>query len=425
MVLKPGPGSKPPRRGRLIAVSPPHPDDVGADADLATTTALAHRSARYTPGALVLHWLIALAVLAMIPLGLIMKRAGLALETKLWLYQLHKSIGLTIFALMLARIAVRMRHAPPPLPAGISALFGRLAHSAHLALYMLLIALPITGWLLASSAVLNVQTLYFNLFTVPHLPGWATLPVETRRVFEVYYANLHGLTALALGVLVLIHIGAALYHLRHGIDLLARMMPWRPAGKTQKIRVASRLLPVMLAALVLAPAASAAGPSPEWTTDPAASSLTFAVQAGAETVRGRFPDFSARISFDPAAPETARVEISIAIAALTTGSAEIDGALKLADWFDAGRHPTAMFKADRAERTATGYTIHGALTVRGTTHPVALPFTLSITGRRAEATGEITLNRLHFGVGRKDPIAGFIIAPEVRVTLKLVAERQD
>ncbi len=409
--------------------------------DAQRTAAAAASPRHYTRVAIVLHWLVALAVLAMLPLGLVMKRAAVALETKFWLYQLHKSLGFTILALMLVRIVWRLRHAPPPLPAGISARLTRLAQSAHLALYMLLIALPVTGWLLVSSAALNVPTRYFNLVTVPHLPGWSTLPVETRGVFETYYANLHRYTALALGLLVLVHIAAALYHRRHGIDLRARMrlLPGiRPRigprsgpriGRRDhtppRIRVSAFLMSVALGAALLASAAvPATATAPAWTVDAAASSLSFSVKAGADTVRGRFPDFTARITFDPAAPETVDIDISIGIAALTTGTPDIDAALKMPDWFDAARHPTAHLRATRAERTATGFILHGTLTLRGTSVPVALPFVLAHSGRRAEATGELTLDRLQFGIGSKSPIPGLFIASDVRVTLKLVAERQ-
>jgi cytochrome b561/polyisoprenoid-binding protein YceI len=425
---------RPQRKPRIIAASPVgvamavaerrRLDRKAVTDDAAVqVTAAEHRPSRYTRTASLLHWLIALGVVVMLPLGLAMKRAPFALEAKLKLYQLHKSIGLTILALMLARVVWRLGHAPPPLPAGFSVATRGLAHAVHLLLYMLLLALPIAGWLLTSSAALPIPTRFFDVFTVPHLPALATLPAEARRVWELFFGQLHSLSALALGLLITLHVLAALRHQRRGVDILARMLPWRRTAAKPPIRVATLLL-ALAAAVALAPPLAAAGP-PAWTVDPKASSLTFAAMAGGQAVTGRFPQIEARIRLDPEKPETAEIEIRIVIAALTTGTAEVDAALQAIDWFDAKAHPIAVFRSKSAERTAAGFLLAGEIALRGTTRRLAVPFKLALDGRRATATGEVTLDRNDFGIGPRDPIAGIAVAPEVRIALKIVADRAE
>ena len=109
---------------------------------------------RYSAVAVALHWVIALCILSMIPMGWWMTAAieqpG-SQAAAYRLFQLHKSIGFLILALTLVRIVWRLTHRPPALPAGMKRWEAFAAHATHAAFYALMLGLPLTGWLYVSA----------------------------------------------------------------------------------------------------------------------------------------------------------------------------------------------------------------------------------------------------------------------------------
>ena len=158
--------------------------------------------AGYTAIARLFHWSTALLVLVMIPIGIVMANVnvGPAQDT---LYHLHRSIGVVLLPLVLARLLYRMSHPPPPLPARVPAGQRRIAHATHCALYGLLLLQAMVGWI-ATSAY-RAPILVFWLFELP--PIW---PVD-RPLSESLFA-VHRVMGFALLILIVLHIGAALFH---------------------------------------------------------------------------------------------------------------------------------------------------------------------------------------------------------------------
>ncbi len=111
----------------------------------------------------------ALGFLALIVIGLSMTHLGFAPMTKFKLYQLHKSIGVTILLLALCRLGWRLTHRPPPLP-DMPPLQRFAAEAGHVLLYALMLALPLTGWALVSASPLNLPTVLYGVIPWPHLP---------------------------------------------------------------------------------------------------------------------------------------------------------------------------------------------------------------------------------------------------------------
>ena len=180
--------------------------------------------ARYTMVAIVLHWMIGAAVLALIGIGLTMMHAPIAKADKFRLFQLHKSIGITVLWLVVARVAWRFAHPPPALPADMPALERRAAGAAHLGLYAFLIGLPLTGWALVSASPLNIPTILYGLVRWPHLPVLSTL--QHKAPVEEVFKDIHTWGAWILIALVALHIAAALRHqfvMRD--DVFWRMLP--------------------------------------------------------------------------------------------------------------------------------------------------------------------------------------------------------
>ena len=172
----------------------------------------------YTATAKALHWLMALMLFAMLALGFYMQGLPLSPE-KLQLYSWHKWAGVTIFLLVLFRLAWRFTHRPPALPASMPKLMQLAAHAGHLALYGLMLAIPLSGWLMSSAK--GFQTVWFGILPLPDL-------LAKDKALGDLLQTVHVSLNLLLLVVVVGHVGAALKH--HFIDrddILTRMLPKR------------------------------------------------------------------------------------------------------------------------------------------------------------------------------------------------------
>ncbi|TGD98611.1 cytochrome b [Methylobacterium nonmethylotrophicum] len=189
-------------------------------------------SRRYTIVAIVLHWLIALGILALLALGLAMTRGPLSPMDRFAFYQWHKSIGLTVLVLMALRLAWRLFNPPPPLPEAMPTAERRAAGAAHLALYGLLLAMPLVGWAMVSASPYNIPTVLYGAIPWPHLPVLPELP--NKAAVEGALKLVHSYGAWLLIALLLLHVGAALrHHLVLRDDTLWRMLPLVPRARAK------------------------------------------------------------------------------------------------------------------------------------------------------------------------------------------------
>lgn len=188
---------------------------------------------RYSNVAIALHWLIALGIIVNITLGLYFADLPRSDPDKFFLTQTHKSIGLTILVLSLIRVVWRLMNPPPPLPASMSPAMRFAAHATHFLLYFLIVAIPLSGWLLVSSSPLGLPTMYFGWFAWPELPYFSDLPRAAKKIWVHEFGTVHVYLAWSAIVLVTIHALAALYHqfIRRDV-ILGRMLPL--AGGTEK-----------------------------------------------------------------------------------------------------------------------------------------------------------------------------------------------
>ncbi len=172
---------------------------------------------RYGALAQFFHWITVALVIALIVIAAYMTDLPLGPE-KIQVYNLHKSLGVTVLALTLLRLVWRWLSPPPALPAGLAGWERLAAQASHLLLYLLLFAQPLTGIVHSWSA--NFPVVIFGALTLPNLtgpnPGLKEILEET-----------HHLMGWALCGLFLIHAGAALrHHYQLKDDVLRRMLPW-------------------------------------------------------------------------------------------------------------------------------------------------------------------------------------------------------
>lgn len=173
-------------------------------------------SARYTKTAKGLHWLMAVLFFGLLGLGFYMQGLPFSPD-KLKYYSWHKWLGVIVFLLALIRLAWRVTHQPPALPSSMPRVMQIAAHAGHHMLYLLMFAIPLSGWLMSSAK--GFQTVWFGVLPIPDL-------LEKDKLLGDLLQTVHvSLNYLFIAVLVG-HIGAALKH--HFIDkddILTRMLP--------------------------------------------------------------------------------------------------------------------------------------------------------------------------------------------------------
>ena len=173
-------------------------------------------STHYTATAKALHWGIAVLIFGQLGLGVYMTDLELS-PAKLQIYAWHKWSGVTLFLLVVVRMVWRIAHQPPALPEHMGRLEQFAAHAGHCLLYVLMLAIPLSGWLMSSAK--GVQTVWSGVLPIPDL-------LAKDKALGDLLQTVHMSLNLGLGVLVLGHVGAAFKH--HFIDkdeVLIRMLP--------------------------------------------------------------------------------------------------------------------------------------------------------------------------------------------------------
>lgn len=428
------------------------------------------RRIRYSSGAIALHWLIAAALLFEIGLG--WRMDGPPGPQSFAVFQLHKSVGITILLLTLVRIAWRLTHRPPALPPTMKRWERTLAHVTHIGFYVALIGLPLSGWALVSTSKIAVPTFLYGIVPWPHLPMLAGLsPVDKHGIHEAAEFGHEMLVNVAYALFALHVAGALKHHFVERGDDLGRMLPAARPRLTFSLGLAALALAAALAlgnqlplgaaaqpiatvpdAPAPAPApvvketapapATAAQDSPEaienvaeaavaepaeparWSVDHDASSLGFVTSWGQTPVRGKFRRWSADIVFDPDALDRSSAKVRIDMASATTGSADTESALPGDDWFAVARFPAATFEATRFRKLGKDrYEAKGTLKLRDASQPVTLPFSLKISGDQARMSGAARIDRTRFGVGQGQWASTGEIPADVAIEVELVATR--
>ncbi|NDW47622.1 cytochrome b/b6 domain-containing protein [Ruegeria sp. PrR005] len=390
------------------------------------------------------HWLTALLILTVIPVGWIANDLAHAvtdpsipsteadIARAAWLFSLHKTLGVTVFFVALARIAWALTQAKPGLLNADKRAEAMAAETVHWLLYGSLVLVPLSGW------IHHAATEGFAPIWWPFGQSLPLVPKDT--ALAAVTAGLHQVLQWVLVVSLALHVAGALKH--HVIDrdeTLRRMLPGRNAAPQPPAHPQSTS--PLVAALVIWAAALGCGAwlgmfdrgessgyaqgvplesvASDWTVTEGTLEITV-TQLG-NPVTGSFADWTAAIRFEERETPGAAgdVAVTIAIGSLTLGS--VTAQAMGPDFFDASVFPTAEFLAD-LYRTEVGYEARGTLTLRGTTVDVTLPFDLDMDGNTAKVSGTVTLNRLDFGIGGNLPDESSLKFP-VTVAVSLTAAR--
>ena len=414
---------------------------------------------RYSYLAIVLHW--AIAALLAFQLGLGWRMVDLGSAAAMYApYQLHKSIGILVLALSLARLIVRFARPRPA--AAVGGVAGLLAAVVHTGLYAFMIGGSLTGWALVSTAKVKLPTLLFGTIPWPHLP----LGPVAHEPAEV----LHGLLGWVGAALIVLHVAGALRHhlgaqaepnvlgrmipaagvarsgLGWGVAAAAMLgvvfgLPWLVYGKVVPVQpvaqssrdavedepaavdVSAIATEVPIAEASASAVAEEKAPS-RWQVLPGGT-LGFRVMVNGEAVDGTFSGWSADIVFDPDNPEAGSITVRIPLLSVSSGDDTRDTMLKGEDFFGSGP-AAAVFRSASIKRIgADRYRAAGTLSMNGARRPVNVAFALKITSDKAKATGTATLDRTAFAVGKGEWSGTDQIAGKVDVTFAFDAKRVE
>lgn len=428
---------------------------------------------RYSRGSILLHWLTAAAFAVQLGLGWRMDAAP-GPQT-FAVFQLHKSIGITILLLTLVRIGWRLAHPVPAYSAGLKRWERALARIVHVSFYLALLLMPLSGWLIVSTSRTRIPTILFGTIPWPHLP----VPQGSAAVVNSLADNVHSTLAVLVLVLIGLHILGALKHqFLDRDDELGRMIPAnRRALPALGIAAVAALFALMFLGRTLhlspiaranapasvrapkigsvaavkpdvplvhetvdqaatppdeCPEANLAAPAPadeqpvepsKWRVAPQ-STIGFQSAWSQGAITGSFRRFTADITFDPDQLDRSAATVTVNMSSVSAGAAEQQNALVGDDWFSVGTYPRAVFTAKRFRHLGGDrYRADGSLKLRGTSRPLTISFTLRISGDVARVSGTATIDRVAFGVGQGEWSSTADIPANVTVNIALRATR--
>lgn len=396
------------------------------------------------------HWVIAVLILALLPIGLFM--GGMENSPfKFQVFALHKSFGLLVFFLGLARLIWRFASPPPDHMENHKHWERVLAAASHFWLYICMLGMPLSGWLMSSAGQFPIP--FFGL-QMPALIG------KDEELGDLFY-RMHEILAYTLLFTLALHMAGALKHHVLDKDRTLQRMTWdRPGLLIPAILVIVAGASYAVSGLMIgrslladkpaddqaaeASAVSAAPaeaqvdtaksatpdnlPAHGWAIDASRSKLQFEAVLYNAPFTGDFGNFTGPVIFDPADLSTARADIFVSMKDVKTGDADRDNNIQSMDWFDTNQFPDAHFVAEKFEKGEDdNYVAVGEVTIKGVTMPLIIPFTLEIkegaAGKReAHMLARFSLDRTHFNIGTEGQWAtDTSVDKNVEVAIDLIA----
>jgi cytochrome b561 len=336
----------------------------------------------YSSVAKLLHWAVAGAIVVQYVLANLADNAGTRFSEFVLLAN-HKSVGITILVLALLRLGWRFAVPPPP-PLPMPSWQRVSSVLSHGAFYLLIILMPVSGWLMSSAS--NFPVSWFNLFQLPDLVA----PNEgLAEVFE----ETHEAMAKILFLLALLHVAAALKHKFVDRDTALQRIS-SPAA------LGLFLIIVIAGVLLLTPDSRAGETAPAWRIDMEKSHIRFVAEQAGATFEGSWSDWHAELRFDPSDPDGGSFDVEIRVAGVITGDKDRDDTLQDPEFFAAAEYPVVRYTATAFDKLPDGsFVARGSLDVKGRRNPAPLAFTVESGNGRRILRGSARLDRLALGIG--------------------------
>lgn len=348
----------------------------------------------YTRTARVFHWVMAAAIIGMLAVGLYMADLDFS-PFKLKLYGWHKAVGFLVLVAAVLRVLWRFKHKAPALPTTMQKLEKQVAKAAHLALYGMMFLMPLSGWAMSSAYGFPVSV--FGWFTLPNIAP------KSKELAGILH-EVHEYAGFALIGLIVLHVGAGLYHHFIRKDGVLRRM-W-----------------VVLFLLGVSPAAFAA----DWALDAEHSELKFTAKFNHAPSEGVFTHITPAldINLDDFSQTTGKITVDLT--KINAAYPMVATTLQQKDWFHTAQWPEGTFEIVQilplaAENT---YQVTGNLKLRATTQPLTLTAHVTEhtpTHLKLTATG--TLSRTAYGIGQGEWLATDVVADAVALDIQAVFRR--
>lgn len=156
-----------------------------------------------------------------------------------------------------------------------------------------------------------------------------------------------------------------------------------------------------------------------------ASQISFTYEQMGQRVYGTFARFTATLDFDPAHPEVAHAGLVIELASIDAGSEDANGQLQEPGWFNSAVYPQARFESSSVKALGDNrYEVVGLLSLKGIAREVRVPVSLSAESGIGVFSGELTLNRADFDVGKGEWAGDSVVSNEIAIKFRVVAPQQ-
>lgn len=396
-----------------------------------------------------LHWATALLILVLLPMGVYMHDLPIdnsaQIADKVWLYSLHKSIGMAALFVAVTRIAwaIYQPH-PRPLHGGME---GFAAKTVHYLLYGTIIAMPVLGWLYHAS------TEGFAPIWWPFSQDLPFVPKDV--ILSNFFKTAHFVCGVLLVMSLGLHIAGAIKHAVIDKDrTLDRMVPGRyqltgTIPVEQKQSAFSLLVAFTAGAIAIASTyivynveygaptlarieqqengdrAGTASDAPaqginSWNIDYGNSPLQIEVTQLGTPVTGTFSNWNADVTFDPDDLENASINAEVDVTSLSLG--DVSDRAKSSEFLGAAANPVARFTSTSIEKTDTGFAAIGQLELAGVSNDFTINFTFEDTNDAAIVSGDAIIQRLDFNVGAtfSDDSS---VGRDIKLIINIVAKR--
>ena len=347
--------------------------------------------ASFNRTAISLHWLVAGLVICSFSLGWVMTDLAVS-PLKVRMFNWHKWVGVTILGLTAIRLLWRLTHPAPP-PLSMPAWQRVAASVSHAAMYVLLLALPLSGWTYSNAA--GYPIVYLGLLPLPDL-------VEKNKELAEQWLQVHEVLGWALASIVILHLLAVLKHQFIDRDgTLGRMWRWGPT--------------VLVVTLITGSAFAV-----DNNIDAAPSTIIATFKQEGVPVEAPFTEFTGHIIYKPDDIAGSTATIEVATGSLDLGDQTYNEEVLRPEWFDSANQPNATFQSTSIETAGGGaFQATGDLTIKSVTQTITVLITVGQMSDQQTFDGTLEVSRKAFGIG--EPMWDEVLEDTVAIRFHLVS----